>query len=68
MATTKSATASDLASELVFLTRALKARRQAATSVAGCVEHGGPGADGSAGSAGPFLIVEERDYVGHELG
>jgi hypothetical protein len=25
-------------------------------------------AAGSAGSAGTFLIVEERDYIGHELG
>ena len=24
--------------------------------------------DGSAFSAGTFLIVEERDYIGHELG
>ena len=27
-----------------------------------------PRPDGSARSAGAFLIVEERDYIGHELG
>jgi hypothetical protein len=32
------------------------------------VEHCGHRADGSARSAGTFLIVEECDYIGHELG